>query len=184
VKKKNPHIGSTFESWLDETGLREDVTAAAIKAVIARQIATRGREGDHQCVGLERCDRGAGSWVDDWLRPPPRSIIILCFPESPWDTARPFEVAPLSTSRSRSASPHGYTVHLSARSCAPLAETMFWFSSRCDHCPRMACPDIPANQRPSHPRVGMQPRTLWHCHGGGTKRASQDLAAEPVAIEE
>jgi antitoxin HicB len=38
-KKKNPHIGSTFESWLDETGLREEVTAAAIKAVIARQIA-------------------------------------------------------------------------------------------------------------------------------------------------
>jgi hypothetical protein len=38
-KKKNPHIGSTFESWLGETGLREEVTAAAIKAVIARQIA-------------------------------------------------------------------------------------------------------------------------------------------------
>jgi len=39
TKKKNPHIGSTFESWLDETGIREEVTAAAVKAVIARQIA-------------------------------------------------------------------------------------------------------------------------------------------------
>ncbi len=38
-KKKNPHIGSTFESWLDEAGIREEVTAAAVKAVIARQIA-------------------------------------------------------------------------------------------------------------------------------------------------
>ena len=38
-KKKNPHIGSTFESWLDEAGLREEVTVAAIKAVIARQLA-------------------------------------------------------------------------------------------------------------------------------------------------
>jgi antitoxin HicB len=38
-KKKNPYIGSTFESWLDETGLREEVVAAAVKAVIARQIA-------------------------------------------------------------------------------------------------------------------------------------------------
>jgi antitoxin HicB len=37
-KKKNPHIGSTFESWLDEAGIREEVTAAAVKAVIARQI--------------------------------------------------------------------------------------------------------------------------------------------------
>jgi antitoxin HicB len=39
TKKKNPHIGSTFESWLEETGIREEVTAAAVKAVIARQIA-------------------------------------------------------------------------------------------------------------------------------------------------
>jgi hypothetical protein len=39
MKKKNPHIGSTFESWLDEHGIREEVTAAAVKSVIARQIA-------------------------------------------------------------------------------------------------------------------------------------------------
>lgn len=36
---KNPHIGSSFESWLDEGGIREDVTAAAIKAVVAEQLA-------------------------------------------------------------------------------------------------------------------------------------------------
>jgi len=39
IKKKNKHIGSSFESWLDEAGIRADVTAAAIKAVIARQLA-------------------------------------------------------------------------------------------------------------------------------------------------
>ena len=39
TKKKNPYIGSTFESWLEERGIREEVTAAAVKAVIARQIA-------------------------------------------------------------------------------------------------------------------------------------------------
>jgi antitoxin HicB len=39
VGTKNPHIGSSFESWLDEAGIRSDVTAAAIKAVIARQLA-------------------------------------------------------------------------------------------------------------------------------------------------
>jgi antitoxin HicB len=32
-------MGSSFESWLDDAGIREDVTAAAIKAVIARQLA-------------------------------------------------------------------------------------------------------------------------------------------------
>lgn len=36
---KHPHLGSTFESWLDEVGLREEVDAAAVKAVIAAQIA-------------------------------------------------------------------------------------------------------------------------------------------------
>jgi len=40
MAKKNPHLGSSFESWLDEAGIREDVTAAAIKAVIARQLAS------------------------------------------------------------------------------------------------------------------------------------------------
>ncbi|MPZ55562.1 MAG: Fis family transcriptional regulator [Rhizobiales bacterium] len=39
TKKKNKHIGSSFESWLDEAVIREEVTAAAIKAVIARQLA-------------------------------------------------------------------------------------------------------------------------------------------------
>jgi antitoxin HicB len=41
---KNQHIGSTFESWLDEKGLREDVTAAAVKSIIADQIAAAMKE--------------------------------------------------------------------------------------------------------------------------------------------
>ncbi len=39
TKKANPHVGSTFESWLDEQGIREEVTAAAIKEVLAQQLA-------------------------------------------------------------------------------------------------------------------------------------------------
>jgi predicted XRE-type DNA-binding protein len=39
MKKKNPHIGSSFESWLDEQGLREEATAAALKSVLSLQIA-------------------------------------------------------------------------------------------------------------------------------------------------
>lgn len=38
MTNENPHIGSSFESWLDETGIRSEVTAAAIKAVIAEQL--------------------------------------------------------------------------------------------------------------------------------------------------
>ena len=39
TKKKNPHIGSSLESWLDEAGIREEATAAAVKSVIAWQIS-------------------------------------------------------------------------------------------------------------------------------------------------
>ena len=39
TNKENLHLGSTFESWLDEQGIREEVTAAAIKEVIAEQLA-------------------------------------------------------------------------------------------------------------------------------------------------
>ena len=40
MARKNPHIGSSFESWLDKSGIRGEVTAAATKAVIARQLAS------------------------------------------------------------------------------------------------------------------------------------------------
>jgi predicted XRE-type DNA-binding protein len=38
MARKNPHIGSSFESWLDDAGIREEATTTAIKAVIARQL--------------------------------------------------------------------------------------------------------------------------------------------------
>jgi antitoxin HicB len=39
TRKSNARIGSSLESWLDETGIRSDATAAAIKAVIAHQLS-------------------------------------------------------------------------------------------------------------------------------------------------
>ena len=36
---KKTNIGSTFDSWLREEGLYEDVSATAIKRVLARQVA-------------------------------------------------------------------------------------------------------------------------------------------------
>ena len=38
MARKNPHVGSSFESWLDQEGIREEVTAAAIKAVFSHQL--------------------------------------------------------------------------------------------------------------------------------------------------
>ena len=44
MTKINLHVGSTFESWLDEKGIREEANAAAIKSVIAEQIAAAMKE--------------------------------------------------------------------------------------------------------------------------------------------
>ena len=37
--KKNPHRGSSFESFLEEEGILEEVTMAATKQVLARRFA-------------------------------------------------------------------------------------------------------------------------------------------------
>jgi antitoxin HicB len=42
MKKKN--IGSTFDSWLREEGLYEEVSANAIKRVVARQVEDAMKE--------------------------------------------------------------------------------------------------------------------------------------------
>lgn len=44
MTESNPHIGSSFESFLDEEGMLEDCTAVAIKRVLARQIERAMRE--------------------------------------------------------------------------------------------------------------------------------------------
>ncbi len=42
MKKKN--IGSSFDSWLREEGIYEEVSANAIKRVLARQVKTTMKE--------------------------------------------------------------------------------------------------------------------------------------------
>ena len=37
MKEKN--IGTSFDSWLDEEGIRQEVTTNALKRVLARQVA-------------------------------------------------------------------------------------------------------------------------------------------------
>ncbi len=44
TNKKNPNLGSPFESWFVEKGFREEATAAAIKSVLAEQIAAAMKE--------------------------------------------------------------------------------------------------------------------------------------------
>jgi predicted XRE-type DNA-binding protein len=41
---KKRHIGSSFDNWLREEGFYEEATAAALKRVLARQIAAVMKE--------------------------------------------------------------------------------------------------------------------------------------------
>ncbi len=44
MKEKN--IGTSFDSWLDEEGIRQEVTTNALKRVLARQVvATMKKDG-------------------------------------------------------------------------------------------------------------------------------------------
>lgn len=53
MKKK--HVGSSFDSWLREEGIYEQVTATAIKRVLARQIEAAMR--DQQITKTEMARR-------------------------------------------------------------------------------------------------------------------------------
>lgn len=41
---KDKNIGSSFDSWLREEGIYEEVSAAALKRVLARQVAAAMKE--------------------------------------------------------------------------------------------------------------------------------------------
>ena len=43
AKKKNPYRGSKFEDYLAEEGLLEEITATAMRRVLAWQIAQESR---------------------------------------------------------------------------------------------------------------------------------------------
>ena len=47
AKSKNNPIGSSFEDFLKEDGIYEEVTQSAIKSVLARQIES----SMHSCIG-------------------------------------------------------------------------------------------------------------------------------------
>jgi predicted transcriptional regulator len=76
MAKKNPHIGSSFESWLDEEGIRDEVTAAAIKAVIARQLAQEMKKKKITKKRMAELMRTSRAQVDRLLDPDNGSATI------------------------------------------------------------------------------------------------------------
>ena len=67
MKKK--HIGSSFDSWLREEGIYEEVTASAIKRVLARQVEAAMKEKHFTKAEMARRMRTSRAALDRLLDP-------------------------------------------------------------------------------------------------------------------
>src|SRR6202041_1274974 len=67
VKKKN--IGSSFDGWLREEGIYEEVTATAIKRVLARQVEAAMKEKNFSKTEMARRMHTSRAALDRLLDP-------------------------------------------------------------------------------------------------------------------
>ena len=75
--KKNKHIGSTFDDFLQEEGLLAEAEATAVKRVIAYQIEKEMEERNISKSALARMMQTSRSSLDRLLDPENKSITLL-----------------------------------------------------------------------------------------------------------
>ena len=56
MAKNNPHLGSSFSDWLDEEGIRAEVTAAAVKSIDALCRSADTKAQDFVCCRTPAAD--------------------------------------------------------------------------------------------------------------------------------
>ncbi len=66
---KRSNIGSTFDSWLREEGIYEEVTATALKRVLARQVEAAMKEKQLSKAEMARRMRTSRAALDRLLDP-------------------------------------------------------------------------------------------------------------------
>jgi antitoxin HicB len=66
---KKQHIGSSFDSWLREEGIYEDVTAGAIKRILARQVEVAMKENHLSKAEMARRMQTSRAALDRLLDP-------------------------------------------------------------------------------------------------------------------
>jgi phage-related protein len=74
MKKKN--IGSSFDSWLREEGIYEEVSAAAIKRVLARQVEAAMRERHFSKAEMARRMHTSRAALDRLLDPDYEAVTL------------------------------------------------------------------------------------------------------------
>ena len=74
MKKQN--IGSSFDSWLREEGIQEEVTGSAIKRVLARQVQAAMAEDGLSKAEMARRMHTSRSQLDRLLDPENESVTL------------------------------------------------------------------------------------------------------------
>jgi hypothetical protein len=74
---KNKHIGSSFESFLEEAGILEEVNVAAIKAVIARSLQQHMEKEDITQTEMAKQLKTSRSGLQRLLDPENYSVTLL-----------------------------------------------------------------------------------------------------------
>lgn len=73
---KNPHIGTSLDSFLKEDGLYDEVVALAAKKKIARQLRERMERGDVSISGLAKVLRTSRNQVHRILDPRDHNVTL------------------------------------------------------------------------------------------------------------
>ena len=73
---QNPHLGSSFDAFLEQDGILEDVTARALKRVIARQLDALMREQGLNKTALAGRMHTSRSQLDRLLDPESHSVTL------------------------------------------------------------------------------------------------------------
>src|SRR5215472_12701144 len=78
--KRRKHVGSSFDRWLEEEGIRAEVDAAALKAVIAWQIEQGMGERKLSKSEMARAMRTSRAALDRLLDPKNESVTLRTMP--------------------------------------------------------------------------------------------------------
>lgn len=73
---KNPHVGSTFQEFLEEEGIAEEVNAAAIKHVLAWQIQRAMKAKGLTKTEMAKRMRTSRSQLDRLLDPDNDKVLL------------------------------------------------------------------------------------------------------------
>ncbi len=76
MARRNQHLGSSFDDFLEEGGIRADVEAAAIKRVVAHQIAEEMRRRRLSKQGMAAVMGTSRSALDRLLDPANTSVTL------------------------------------------------------------------------------------------------------------